>query len=57
MLIDFTMSEAQPQIFQNREGFAELGHFDKPFIKTQERKAPQGKSLELFLLDTLKTIF
>ena len=51
------MSEAQPQIFQNREGFAELGHFDKPFIKTQERKAPQGKSLELFLLDTLKTIF
>ena len=37
MLIDFTMSDAQPQIFQNREGFAELGNFDKPFVKVQER--------------------
>lgn len=36
MLIDFAMSEGQPQIFQNREDFSELGHFDKPFVKTQE---------------------
>ena len=33
----------------------ELGHFDKHSLKTQEKK--QGKILEFFLLDTLKTTF
>ena len=32
-----------------------LGHFDKHFIKKSRKKAPQGKILEFFLLDTLKT--
>ena len=35
----------------------ELGQLDKLFVKTQEKKAPQGKFLELFLLGTLKTTF
>ena len=35
----------------------EFGHFDKHFIKTQEEKALQGKILEFFLLDTLKSTF
>ena len=35
----------------------ELVHFDKHFVKTQEKEAPQGNILEFFLLDTLKTTF
>ena len=50
------MTGAQPEIFQGRGGFVKLGHFDKLFVKNQ-KKAPQGKILELFLLDTLKTTF
>ena len=42
-------------MFQGRGGFAELGHYNKLFIKTHTKKTPQGKILELFLLDTLKT--
>ena len=48
---------AQPDIFQGRGGFVKLGHFDKHFIKKSRRKATQGKILEFFLLDTLKTTF
>ena len=48
---------AQPDIFQGRGGFLKLGHFDKHFIKKPRKKAPQGKILEFFLLDTLKTTF
>ena len=47
----------QPEIFQGRTGFLEFGHFDQHFVKNTEKKAPQGKVLELFLLDTLKTTF
>ena len=43
--------------FQGRGGFVKLGHFDKHFIKKSRKKAPQGKILEFFLLDTLKTTF
>ena len=50
------LPDMQPEIFQGRGGFVELGHFDKLFIKNK-KKAPQGKILELFLLDTLKTTF
>ena len=48
---------AQPEIFQGRGGFMELGHFNKLFIQYSRKKAPHGKILELFLLDTLKTAF
>ena len=33
-----------------------LGHFDKRFVKNTKND-PQGKILELFLIDTLKTTF
>ena len=39
---------AQPEIFQGREGFVKLGHFDKHFIKKSRKKAPQEKILEFF---------
>ena len=32
-----------------------LGDFHKHFIKNSRKKAPDGKILEFFLLDTLKT--
>ena len=35
----------------------ELGHIDKLFVKNKRKKAPQGKILELFHLDTLTTTF
>ena len=35
----------------------ELGRFDKDFVKNTRKKVPQGKILELFLIDTLKTTF
>ena len=34
--------------------FLELGHFDKHSPTTQERKAPQGKNIRFFRLETLK---
>ena len=34
---------AQPEIFQGRGGFAELGHLNKNFVKNTRKKAPQGK--------------
>ena len=30
-----------------------LGYFDKHFVKTQEKEAPQGYILEIFLLYTV----
>ena len=45
----------QPEIFQGWGGFVKLGHFDKRFLKKLRKEAPQGKMLEFFLLDTLKT--
>ena len=44
-------------IFQDRGGFVELGHFDKHFVKNARKKRPQGNILVFFLLDTLKTTF
>ena len=37
--------------------FVELTHFDKYFVKTQDKEVLQGNILEFFLLDTLKTTF
>ena len=48
---------AQPEILQDKGDFVELGHFDKPFVKNTRKKNPQGKLLELFLLDTFKATF
>ena len=45
---------AQPEIFQGKEGFVELEHFDK---NTQKKKIPQVNFLVFFFLDTLKTTF
>ena len=48
-------------------GFVEPGHFNRHFkniskaqenmSKIQEKKTPQGNILEIFFLETLKTIF
>ena len=43
--------------FSGQGGFVKLGHFNKHFIKKSRKKAPQGKILEFFLLDTLKATF
>ena len=48
---------AQPVIFQGREGFMELGHFDKLFVKNTKKKVTQEKILELFPLDTFFQIW
>ena len=53
----FISSDAQPEIFQGRGGFVKLGYFDKHFIGKSRKNAPQGKVLEFFLLDNLKTAF
>ena len=42
------------RIVQCREGFVELGHVDKYFVKNK-KKVPPGK--HFFLLDTLKITF
>ena len=46
-LVSFPHAGVQPEIFQGRGGFVELGHFDKHFVKNTRKKAPQGKFFEL----------
>ena len=48
---------AQPEIVQGRGGFLKLGHFNKHFLKKSRKKLQQQNILELFVPDTLKTIF
>ena len=58
MQITFIYPGAQPEIFQGRGGFMELGHFKNILSKTKEKKKnPLGKILEIFLIDTLKTFW
>ena len=57
VLLGVFLAGAQLEIFQGRGGFMELGHVNKLFVKYTRKKTPQGNILELFLLDTLKTIF
>ena len=45
----------QPEVFQGRESFVELGHLDNYFVRNTRKKAPTGKYF--FLLDTLKITF
>ena len=47
----------QPEIFQGRRGFEELGHFDKHFVKNTRKKGPTGNNFGAFLLDTIKARF
>ena len=42
-LVSFPHADAQPDIFQGRGGFAELGHFDKHFVKNTKKRPPKGK--------------
>ena len=44
-LVSFPHAGAQPEIFQGRGGFVELGHFDKHFVKNTRKKARMGKFL------------
>ena len=39
-------SGAQPEVLQGRIFFLELGHFDKHFVKTTGKKAPQNYFFE-----------
>ena len=37
------LAGVQPEYFQGRESFVELGHPDKCFVKNTRQKAAQGK--------------
>ena len=39
-LVSFLHAGAQPEIFQGRGGFVELGHLDKYFVKNTGKKDP-----------------
>ena len=41
-------SGAQPEIFQGRGAFEELGHFDKLFVRNTRIKYPTGKNFGAF---------
>ena len=56
-LVLFPHAGAQPEIFQGRGGFVELGQFDKDLVKNTKKKAPQGNILKIYDLDTVKTTF
>ena len=52
----FPHAGMQPEIFQSRRGFVELGHFDKHFVKSTQKKAPLGNIFKYFS-PTVKTSF
>ena len=43
----YVRTGAQSEIFQGREGFVELGHFDKLFVKNT-KKGPARKNFGAF---------
>ena len=47
----------QTAIFQVGGGLMELVHCDEDFVTNTRKKAPHGKMLEFFLLDSFKTTF
>ena len=47
-LVLFPNAGAQPETFQGRGGFMELGHFDKYFVKNTRKKGPAGKNFGVF---------
>ena len=42
------ISGAQPDVFQGREDFVKLVHFDKDFLKNSRRKNPAGENSGVF---------
>ena len=46
------MSECRcaAKMFQGGEGFVEVGHSDKHFVKNSRKKRPVGKRIEVFSL-------
>ena len=48
MKIDKQGADAQPEIFQGRRSFVELGHFDKYFVKSKRKIGPSVKNLRVF---------
>ena len=50
-----SITGVKPEIFQGKRSFVKLEHLDKHFVKNTRKK--QGKTLELFFVDTLKTTF
>ena len=55
-LVLFPHAGAQPEIFQGRGGFVELGQFDKDLVKNTKKKA-RKETLKIYVLDTVKTTF
>ena len=43
----------QQGVFQGRGGFAELGHFDKNFVKKSRKTGPAVKNIEFFWMKNL----
>ena len=39
---------AEPEIFQSRGDFVELGDYDEHFVKNTRNKGPSGKNLGVF---------
>ena len=42
--ITYIYPSAQPEVFQGREGFMKLGHFDKHFLKNSRKKSRAGEN-------------
>ena len=51
----FSHADAQAEIFQDRGGLVELGHFDKHFVKKHTKLRSCWE--KFFLQDTVKTAF
>ena len=47
-LVLFLHAGAQPEFFQGRGGFVELGHFDKYFVNNTRKKGPARKNFGVF---------
>ena len=55
-LVSFLHADAQPEIFQDRGGFVEVGHLDKHFVKNTRKKVPAREFFGIFS-PTIKTTF
>ena len=47
-LVLFSHAGPQPEFFQGKGGFMELGHFNKHFVKNKQKKGPPGKNFGIF---------
>ena len=46
-LVSFPHASVQPEIFQGRGRFVEIGHFDKHLVKNTRKKGTRKKMSEL----------